>query len=105
MRTRLQKTFAFAAIAWVCVVIPLGGRAGAQILSVPNNSFEEGESEPKGWVLSGGGGLWTESAADGKRAICVTGTGKSGTFGTRHPAGTMPEDGPESGGWRPALQR
>lgn len=76
MGTRLQNTLAFAAVAWVCVAIPFGGRAGAQILSVPNNSFEEGENEPKGWILSGGTGLWTESAADGKRAISVTGTGK-----------------------------
>jgi len=78
MKTRVQKIIACAAMAWAYVAIPFGGRAAAQILAVPNGSFEEGENAPKGWTLSGGAGFWTDSAADGKRAISVTGNGESG---------------------------
>ncbi len=50
--------------------------APAQSVAVPNPSFEAGRDAPDGWTLSGGKGDWlSDGAADGKRAIAVTGTG------------------------------
>lgn len=41
--------------------------------SVPNPSFETGEVVPDGWHLSGGEGGVTDDAAEGSRAVYVTG--------------------------------
>ncbi|MFO8012423.1 MAG: DUF6067 family protein [Phycisphaerae bacterium] len=51
--------------------------AAAQTVDVPNPSFEKGDAAPAGWSLSGGKGEWiTAGAADGDRAVAVTGDGK-----------------------------
>jgi len=52
--------------------------ARAQAVSVPNPSFEQGTDTPSDWTLSGGNGEWITGAAEGQRAIAVTGSGQSG---------------------------
>ncbi|MHC4506362.1 MAG: hypothetical protein ACYTFI_23960, partial [Planctomycetota bacterium] len=62
-------------------------RAGA----VPNASFEEGDAAPAGWTLSGGTGRWLAGgAADGARAISVTGTGGDSNHWRSVPLGLLP---------------
>ncbi len=58
-------------VAMLCVATP----AFAQPLAVPNPSFETGDVMPDTWQLVLGDGEWIEAAADGKRAIAVTGNG------------------------------
>lgn len=53
--------------------------AWAQPVPVTNPSFESGESAPDGWHLSGGEGGYTEDAAEGSRAVYVTGVANSQT--------------------------
>ncbi|MCX5675350.1 MAG: DUF6067 family protein [Planctomycetota bacterium] len=65
-------------VAWVLVA---AAAARAQTVPVPNPSFEEGRDQPAGWSLSGGEGRWLESAAaDGRRAVAVTGKGDDSNF-------------------------
>ncbi|MBN2310688.1 MAG: hypothetical protein JXR94_17075, partial [Candidatus Hydrogenedentes bacterium] len=55
--------------------------ASAEPPQVSNPSFEEGSDSPSGWDLSGGQGDWlTGDAAEGNRAICVTGDGKNDNY-------------------------
>ena len=55
----------------------LAAPAPGQTVNVPNASFEEGTDGPASWTLSGGQGKWLDAdAADGRRAIVVTGAGK-----------------------------
>ncbi len=62
----------------LALVLALACAAAGQAVSVPNASFEEGDGKPAGWTLSGGRGEWLDGgAADGRRALAVTGTGKS----------------------------
>ena len=63
-----------AAVLW-CISVC----AWAPLLSVANPSFESGESSPDGWHLSGGEGGCTEDAAEGNRAVYVTGVTNSQT--------------------------
>jgi len=55
-----------------------GPGASAQVVDLANPSFEQGDGAPEGWTLSGGQGDWTADAAEGQRAIAVTGTGAPG---------------------------
>ncbi len=71
-RRSLRSGLLAAGLALLCTA------GWAQTLEVPNSSFEEGQDAPSGWVLSGGDGAWTQDAADGDRAISVTGNGASG---------------------------
>ena len=48
--------------------------ASAQAVEVANPSFEQGDSAPEAWSLSGGQGDWTADAGHGRRAIAVTGS-------------------------------
>ncbi|MBE3097466.1 MAG: DUF4091 domain-containing protein [Planctomycetes bacterium] len=65
-------------VAWVLVA---AAAARAQTVPVPNPSFEEGRDQPAGWSLSGGEGRWLDSAAaDGRRAVAVTGKGDDSNF-------------------------
>lgn len=50
---RQTATWVFAA-----VFVSFGVRGGALPVPVPNPSFEEGDTTPTGWVLSGGIGRW-----------------------------------------------
>ncbi len=53
----------------------------AQTIPIPNPSFEKGDDSPSAWTLSGGKGEWlSKGAADGGRAIAVTGTGSDSNF-------------------------
>jgi len=64
-----------AAAAFVAVA------ASAQVVTVPNPSFEQGAQRPDNWTLAGTGGEWSEGdAADGRRAIAATGTGREHSF-------------------------
>ena len=59
-------------------LIALGnaGLTTAQVVPIPNPSFEQGENAPEGWALSAEPGSWLDGdAADGRRAIAVTGDG------------------------------
>lgn len=67
---------------WAAACLPVAllmAWAGAQTLDVPNPSFESGADVPEGWKLSGGDGAWATDAADGRRAVSVTGSGQPGT--------------------------
>lgn len=48
-----------------------------QTVPIVNPSFELGEDAPEGWQLSSGEGGWFEDAAEGSRAVSVTGTANS----------------------------
>jgi hypothetical protein len=51
--------------------------AGAGSMPVTNASFEDGTDAPLHWSLSGGRGTWRRNAAaEGKRCVSVTGSGK-----------------------------
>jgi hypothetical protein len=64
------------------LLLVLASSAFAQTIEVPNPSFEQGAAaQPAGWTLAGGKGQWLDSgAADGKRAVAVTGTGDDNSF-------------------------
>jgi hypothetical protein len=65
-------------ISCLATLLALTAAAAGQMVPVPNASFEEGDGKPAGWTLSGGRGEWLDAgAADGRRALAVTGTGKS----------------------------
>ena len=65
-------------ISCLATLLALTAAAAGQTVPVPNASFEEGDGKPAGWTLSGGQGEWLDAgAADGHRALAVTGTGKS----------------------------
>ena len=69
----------FSCAIWACAcALTFTGIASAQTLAVPNPSFEQGQDAPLGWTLSGGEGAWIDDAADGNRAVAVTGNGTSG---------------------------
>ena len=58
---------------------------------MPNASFEEGAVAPAGWTLSGGTGRWLAGgAADGERAISVTGTGGDSNHWLSGPLALLP---------------
>ena len=61
------------ALAAACMVALAAGAALAQPVDIPNPSFEDGVETPAGWTLSRGAGGVTGDAADGNRAITVTG--------------------------------
>ena len=64
--------------AWVLVA---AAAAQAQTVPVPNPSFEDGRDQTAGWSLSGGEGRWLDSAAaDGRRAVAVTGKGDDSNY-------------------------
>jgi hypothetical protein len=53
----------------------------AQTIEVPNPSFEQGEGNPAGWMLSGGAGEWLRANAPaGQRALAITGTGEDSNY-------------------------
>lgn len=55
--------------------------AQPQVISLPNSSFEQGETTPEGWSLSSGQGEWLKGDdADGERAIAVTGNGDDSNY-------------------------
>jgi len=56
----------------------------------PNASFEEGESSPDSWSLSGGTGAWEKEGSDGKRSISVTGTGEDSNYWRCDESGLSP---------------
>lgn len=63
-----------------CMVLFLFGQpANLWAQTVPNPSFELGKESPEGWHLSGGEGGVIDDAADGSRAVYVTGTPHSQT--------------------------
>ena len=63
-------------LAALVAVLAAAATAPAQTVAVPNPSFEAGADAPDGWTLSGGQGAWlSDGAADGRRALAVTGTG------------------------------
>jgi len=66
------------AIRTALMVAVLGAAAAAQTVDLPNPSFETGDDAPAGWTLSGAKGEWlAKGAADGTRAVAVTGDGKN----------------------------
>ncbi len=65
-------------IALLAAAVALALAATAQKVPVVNPSFEEGADGPTGWTLSGGQGGWISEAADGHRAVAVTGGGGAG---------------------------
>jgi len=66
------------AIRTALMVAVLTAAAAAQTVDLPNPSFETGDGAPAGWTLSGGKGDWlADGAADGTRAVAVTGDGKN----------------------------
>ncbi len=62
----------------IAAVVLIAGAADAQVIDVPNASFETGDTGPAQWTLSGGAGTWLMDGADGAHAIAVTGTGGTG---------------------------
>ncbi len=62
-------------LASVATVLP--ATTGAGEIPVPNASFEDGQRAPTGWTLNRGEGGLCEPGAEGRRAISVTGDGKS----------------------------
>ncbi|MBM4020091.1 MAG: DUF4091 domain-containing protein, partial [Planctomycetes bacterium] len=65
----------------LATILAAAAAARGQPVAVPNASFEEGQGSPTGWTLSGGRGEWLDSAAaDGRRAIAVTGKGDDHSF-------------------------
>ena len=65
--------------------------AAAQGVILPNPSFEDGTDRPAGWTLVGKPGAWlSEGAAEGKRAIAVTGDGAGDSYWRSEPIGLMP---------------
>ncbi len=61
------------ALAAACMLTLAACPALAQPVDVPNPSFEEGAESPAAWTLSRGAGGVTDDAADGNRAVTVTG--------------------------------
>jgi hypothetical protein len=74
------------------VILLAAAAAFGQTVAVPNPSFEEGAgTQPRAWTLSGGKGEWLDSgAADGKRAVAVTGTGKDDGYWRSGPLALEP---------------
>lgn len=73
----------------VAATISIG--AVAQTVSVTNPSFEEGQDAPFGWTLSEGRGDWLSGdAADGARALAVTGDGNDSNFWRSAPVAFAP---------------
>jgi hypothetical protein len=70
----------------VALALSVAGTAGAQVLPVPNPSFEEGSGAPANWTLSGGEGAWQElEGASGTHAVVVKGTGQDSNFWRSEP--------------------
>ncbi len=69
VRVRVCAVVACILSLWVTTT------AQAQPVPVGNPSFESGDTAPDGWRLPQGKGAWTEEAAQGGRAIAVTGDG------------------------------
>ncbi len=72
------RAFRFALV--VGLACWAGGGLQAQVIPVPNPSFEEGNGGPDGWELSGGVGEWSTLAAAGAKAIATTGSGKDSNY-------------------------
>lgn len=75
-----------ATILGLSTLVSLGGnlwlaaRTEAQMELVPNPSFEEGDTAPTSWSLSGGVGGWVREAHTGQRGVSVTGTGTDSNY-------------------------
>ena len=70
-------------ILTVCTILllPLTSGVWAQNVPIANPSFEDGDSTPQHWTLSGGeGSLQKVEGASGKNAIVVKGTGEDSNF-------------------------
>ena len=52
----------------------------AQVVTVPNASFEEGGDAPLAWTLSEGEGAWEQAGHEGRRSVSVTGTGDDNNY-------------------------
>jgi hypothetical protein len=62
-----------------CLAIAAGPATGQSTrpASLPNGSFEDGDAAPTGWTLHGQGWYVKDGAAEGRRAVGVTGDGKA----------------------------
>ena len=77
----------------ITVLLLAASAALGQTVGVPNPSFEEGSgTQPQGWTLVGGKGGWLDSgAADGKRAVAVTGAGDDNSYWRSGPLPMLPQ--------------
>ncbi|HOC68280.1 MAG TPA: DUF4091 domain-containing protein [Candidatus Hydrogenedentes bacterium] len=64
-------------IGMAAAAVNVFGAAWAHPVPLPNPSFESGTETPDEWQLSGGEGGWTADAAEGNRAVYVSGTAHS----------------------------
>ncbi|MCP4641325.1 MAG: DUF4091 domain-containing protein, partial [bacterium] len=73
-----NRRASFITLTVLTLAVASSGFAAAQAIGVANPSFETGADGPEGWTLSGGDGAWQDKdAADGTRAIAVSGDGKT----------------------------
>ncbi len=75
----------------VTILLCVWGPVARAQVTVPNNSFEDGQSTPTGWTLTGGQGAVTSPGAAGARAISVTGDGKSSNAWQSPPLALLPD--------------
>ena len=82
----------WVAVLVVAVLVVAARAVLGQTVGAPNPSFEEGSgTQPSGWTLAGGKGEWLDAgAADGKRAVAVTGTGEDDSFWRSNPLALEP---------------
>jgi hypothetical protein len=68
----------FLLVSWALLMcsLPCFSQQGI----VPNASFEEGESSPRAWQLSGEVGEWASEGHTGSRSVSISGTGAEGDF-------------------------
>ena len=87
----MNLSSAFSIIILLAAGVFVAGSSGAQVIEVPNPSFEEGVDAPIGWTLSGGTGEWLEDeATEGTRSIQVTGTGQGSNHWRSEPLALEP---------------
>ncbi len=74
-----RRAYSGAILVMWAMVVSMTGLA--QVIAIPNPSFEEGQDSPAGWSLSSGAGKWLDGeASDGSRAIQVAGTGNDTNY-------------------------
>jgi len=64
----------------VILMVLAAAAAWSQAVQIPNPSFEQGDTGPTGWKLSGGEGAWEQTGHTGNRCVSVTGGGQDSNY-------------------------
>jgi len=76
----ISKLNCFGHCLWASYALLICSLPGfSQQNIAPNGSFEEGETHPISWELSGGTGEWSNESHAGSRSISVSGNGEEGS--------------------------